>query len=124
MTEGTGDERRAGSLTVSVKRFSTGDVVVKVAGELLAALSMHRAIDDELKRSPARLAVDVSQVSRVDTAGIDALASAVAIAGESDISFCLVGVQGGPVEDAIASADLTELFDIFPSLTEAWEGSH
>ena len=124
MTEGTGDEQRAGSLSVSVERFSTGNVVVRVAGELLVAAAMQRAITDELMRSPARLAVDVSQVSRVDTAGIDALASAVAIAGESDISFCLVGVQGGPVEDAIASADLTELFDIFPSLTEAWEGSH
>jgi hypothetical protein len=50
VTEGTGDEQRAGC-TVSVKRFSTGDVVVKVAGELLAALSKHRAIDDELRRS-------------------------------------------------------------------------
>jgi anti-sigma B factor antagonist len=120
VTEGTGDERRAGSLTVSVKRFSTGDVVVKVAGELLAALSMHRAIDDELKRSPARLAVDLTRVTRVDTDGIMALALAATTAGESDISFCLVGVQGGPVEDAIAEADLTELFDVFPSLTHAW----
>jgi anti-anti-sigma regulatory factor len=118
VTEGTGDEQRAGSLSVSVERFSTGNVVVRVAGELLVAAAMQRAITDELMRSPARLAVDLSRATRVDTDAIDALASAAATAGESDISFCLVGVQGGPVEDAIAAAELTELFDIFPSLTE------
>jgi anti-sigma B factor antagonist len=123
MTEGTGDEQRAGSLTVGVERFSTGKVVVGVAGELLAAEAMHQAITDELVRGPALLAVDLSEVTRVDAAGIDALVSAAYTAGESDISFCLVGAQGGPVEDEIVAADLTELFEVFASLTEAWESS-
>jgi anti-anti-sigma regulatory factor len=122
--EGTGDEQRAGSLTVGVKRFSTGDVVVCVAGELLAAEAMQQAIADELNRSPARLAIDLSQVTGVDNEGIEALASAAATAGESGISFCLVGVQEGPVDDAITAGDVIELFEVFPSLTEAWQGPH
>ena len=32
--------------------------------------------------------------------------------------------KGVPVEHAIAAADLADLFEIFPSLTDAWEGSH
>ena len=40
VTKGTGDEQRTGSLTVRVERFSTGIVVVRVAGELLAAVAM------------------------------------------------------------------------------------
>ena len=73
--------------------------------------------------APVRLAVDLSQVTRVDTFGIDVVVSAAATAGESDTSLCLVGVQGGHVEVAIAAADLTDLFVVFRSLTEAWECS-
>jgi anti-anti-sigma regulatory factor len=124
VTEGMGDDLPAEAPIVSVERFSKRNVVVRVAGELLAAVAVHRAIAEQLKRSPARLAVDLSLVTRIDTDGILALALAAAAAGEADIMFCLVGVQGGPVEEAIAAADLTELFELFPSLAEAWERSH
>lgn len=63
------------------------------------------------------------RVAHIDGAGIDALVSAAALAGESDISFCLVGVQGGPVAAALAAAELTELFEIFASVNHAWEDS-
>jgi hypothetical protein len=47
---------------------------------------------------------------------------AAAKAAESRISpFCLIGVQGGPIEDALAAAELTEMFEVFPSIDEAWE---
>jgi hypothetical protein len=39
-----------------------------------------------------------------------------------DIPFCLIGVQGVPVQDAIAEAELTELFEVFSSINEAWKG--
>ncbi|MCW2690581.1 MAG: hypothetical protein JWR37_5471 [Mycobacterium sp.] len=124
MTYGTDDEQESGSPTVSVERFSSGSVVVYVAGELLAAVALHQTITDELDRSPVRLAVDLSHVTRIDADVIDALVSAAVTAGGSDIGFCLIGVQGGPVEEAIAAADLTELFEVFPSLAEAWDGPH
>ena len=37
------------------------------------------------------------------------LVLAAEAAGESDIPFCLSGVQGAPVQDALAEAELTEL---------------
>ena len=50
------------------------------------------------------------------------LVLAAEAAGESDIPFCLIGVQGVPVQDAIAEAELTELFEVLSSINEAWEG--
>ena len=45
------------------------------------------------------------------------LVLAAEAAGESDIPFCLSGVQGVPVQDALAEAELTELFEVFSSIT-------
>ena len=57
---------------------------------------MRRVVATELNRSPALLALDLSGVNRIDAEGIDALVSAATQAGESDISFCLIGVQRDP----------------------------
>ena len=73
---------------------------------------MRRVVADELNRSPALLALDLTAVSCIDAEGIDALVLAATQAGESDISFCLVGVHGHPVGTALADAELTELFEI------------
>ena len=43
-------------------------------------------------------------------------------AGESDILFCLSGVQGVLVQDALAAAELTELFEVFSSITRRGRG--
>jgi hypothetical protein len=43
-------------------------------------------------------------------------------AGESDIPFCLSGVQGVAVQDALAEAELTELFEVFSSITRRGRG--
>jgi hypothetical protein len=40
------------------------------------------------------------------------------LAGESDISLCLVEAQAGPVVTALAAAGLTELFESFASIDE------
>ncbi|MDT5369293.1 MAG: anti-sigma factor antagonist [Mycobacterium sp.] len=79
---------------------------------------MRRVVATELKRSPALLALDLSGVNRIDAEGIDALVSAATQAGESDISFCLVGVHAGPVGAALAEAELSELFEIFATLSD------
>jgi anti-sigma B factor antagonist len=117
--------RRAESVTIDVQRVVAGANVVRVIGDLRAdtAWALHRTVAEKLMRSPALLALDLSEVERIDGAGVDALVSAAALAGESGISFCLVGVQAGPVGTALAAADMTELSEIFPSVNEAWEDS-
>jgi hypothetical protein len=50
--------------------------------------------------------------------GIEALVSAAARAGESDISLCLVVAQASPVATALPAAQLTELFEIVVSVDE------
>jgi anti-anti-sigma factor len=90
------------SITVDVKRSAT----------------MRQVVATELKRSPALLALDLTRVDRIDTEGIATLVSAATQAGESDISFCLVGAHAGPVRAALADAELTELFEIFTSLSD------
>ena len=91
-----------------------------MSGELANGVSatMRQVVATELNRSPALLALDLTGVSRIDTEGIAALVSAATQAGESDISFCLVGAQAGPVGAALADAELTELFEIFTSLSD------
>ena len=115
-----GRQAQTCSVTVGVKRSPTDKSVVHVSGELLrgATATMRRVVAAELKQSPALLALDLSGVIRIDAEGIDALVSAAAQAGESDISFCLVGVHAGPVEAALAEAELSELFEIFATLSD------
>lgn len=112
-------------LTVDVHRLPPGHVVVvRVAGDLVAqvAPAIPRAVGDELRRSPGQLVVDLSLVTRVDREGVDALALCAQLAGESDISFCLAVVDGGPVLRALEEAELTELFEVFGSVDEATDG--
>ena len=51
------------------------------------------------------------------------LVLAAEAAGESDIPFCLSGVQGVPVQDALAEAELTELSEAFSSITRRGRGA-
>jgi anti-sigma B factor antagonist len=108
------------SVTVDVKRSPTDKSVIHVSGDLLhgASATMRQVVATELNRSPALLALDLSGVNRIDAEGIAALVSAATQAGESDISFCLVGAQAGPVGAALADAKLTELFEIFTSFSD------
>jgi anti-anti-sigma factor len=112
--QAVGRQTQTCSVTVDVKRSPTDKSVIHVSGELArgATATMRRVVADELNRSPALLALDLSGVSCIDAEGIDALVLAATQAGESDMSFCLVGVQGHPVGTALADAELTELFEI------------
>ena len=108
-------------ITVDVRRYPDGRRVVEVNGELLrgTVATMHRVVATELTREPAVLALDLAGITRIDAAGVDALVSAAFLAGEADISFCLVGVHRGPVGAALADGGWMELFEIFQSAAEA-----
>jgi anti-anti-sigma regulatory factor len=84
-----------------------------------AAAAMQRTLVDELSRAPRRLIVNLSAVTRIDAIGVHALASAAAVAGEADHPFCLVDGEAGRVRAALAAEQMTELFDVFSSVSEA-----
>jgi hypothetical protein len=69
--------------------------------------------DTQRRRTP----VPLSEVTGIDVDGVYALGVSSGGAGESDIPFCLSGVQGVAVLDALAEAELTELFEVFSSIT-------
>ena len=119
--DGQGKREQPRSITLNVQRRADDTTVVEVAGDLTgdATVAMQRTVNDELTRSPAHLIIDLSAVTGIDFAGINALSSAAGIAGEADISFCLVDPGGDPVGAALASAKLTELFEVFPTVDDA-----
>jgi anti-sigma B factor antagonist len=107
-------------VTVEVHRCLTATSVVHVSGELRrdASAAVGRVVASELRRAPSSLALDLSDVTEIDSVGVALLVSAAMQAGESNISFCLVGVRGNPVGTAIADADLTELFEIVSAVSD------
>jgi anti-anti-sigma factor len=113
--------RQSEADSVEVQRFPTGKSVVRVGDDLIgdAASQLTRTVEEELMRAPSPLVLDLSAVTHITAAGVDALVSAATAAGESDISFCLVGVDGRSVGAALAAAELTELFEVFPSVNDA-----
>ena len=119
--EGEANREQSSSVTLNVHRRPDDATVVEVAGDLSgdATVAMQRTVNEELTRSPAHLIIDLSAVTGIDMAGINALSSAAGIAGEADISFCLVDPEGDPVGAALASAKLTELFEMFPTVDDA-----
>ena len=108
-------------LSVDVERLPGGDIVVRVYCELRGPgiAVLRDTVAAKLARWPRLLVLDLSGVTGIDVDGVDALAALAAMAGEPDIAFCLVLSTGGVVEAGIATAHLTELFDIFPSVTAA-----
>ena len=118
------DDEQPGTIGVDVRRLPDDCVVVKIGSELQqhkAAVTVLRAAMTELRRSPALLVIDLSNVASIDRHSIDVLTTLAAEAGEADISFCLVAAPDGPVTAALAEARKTELFEIFSSVSEARE---
>jgi anti-anti-sigma regulatory factor len=120
-----GNEQRARSIVINVQRLTAGNTLVRVVGDLIgdATAVMQQALIDELWQAPAQLIVDLSAITHIDAGGVHALAAAAAVAGESDRPFCLVAVKAGPVRAALAAEQLSELFEIFSSVSEAVEDS-
>jgi anti-anti-sigma regulatory factor len=114
--------RRARSIAIDVRQLAAGDTVVHLMGDLIgdaAAAAMQQILIDQLSRGPRRLIVNLSGVTRIDAIGVHALASAAAVAGEADHAFCLVDGGAGRVRAALAAEQMTELFDVFSSVSEA-----
>ena len=115
-----GNGQRSPSTAINVERLNIGNTVVHLGGDLVGDASpIRQTLIEELSRAPGQLVVDLSSVTRIDAAGVHALAAAAAVAGESDRAFCLVAEKAGPVHAALAAERLSELFEIFSSVSEA-----
>jgi anti-anti-sigma regulatory factor len=80
---------------------------------------MYHVVADELARCPTQLVLDLSEATSVDDVAVEAVISASGLAGESDISFCLVASHTGPMVRALVAADLIERFEIYATVGEA-----
>jgi anti-sigma B factor antagonist len=121
--DGPSEENGERSSSVSVQRFLLDDgTIVSVAGEICGeAWPLIQCLAEELNSRPAQLIVDLSEVTRIDAAGIDILVNAAARASEADIALCIAGVHGA-VMDAFDASGLLEMFEIFPTVSDARRG--
>jgi anti-anti-sigma factor len=131
MTEGGGrvsdgypEEEEGGSSSFTVQRLPGGITLVRTRGVLDGDSSSQLClvIADELLREPAQLVLDLSDVTSVDKAAVAGLVSASGLAGESDISFCLVAAHASPVLTTLAEAGVLERFEVFPTVRAATGG--
>lgn len=112
---------REGSFSCTAQRLPAGATIVRVTGDLNGETSsqLYELVADELARGPAQLVLELCDATSVDKVAVEALVSASTLAGESDISFCLVASHTGPIVRALAAADLIERFEIFATVGEA-----
>lgn len=107
--------------TVSAQPFPGHRVVVRVSGHVDGdgTAEMRRHLAEQLSAPSDVLVVDLREVTGIDADAVDALIATAAVAGEWDIGFCLVAQDGGAVQGALGAAEATELFEVFPSVSEA-----
>ena len=118
------EEQQGTSLSCVVQRLPAGISIIRATGDLNRESSsqLHLLVADELRREPAQLVLELSNLTSVDVAAVDALVSASAVAGESDISFCLAASLTSPVVTTLAGAGLLERFEVFPTVRAATGG--
>ena len=104
-----------------MQRLPAGITVIRATGDLNRETSSQLSllVADELLREPAQLVLELSNLTSVDKAVVDALVSASALAGEPDISFCLVASHASPVVTTLAEAGLIERFEVFATVRAA-----
>jgi anti-anti-sigma factor len=115
------EEQQGRSLSSAVQRLPAGITVIRATGDLNRETNpqLSLLVADELLREPAQLVLELSNLTSVDKAVVDALLSAMAVAGESDISFCLVASHASPVVTTLAEAGPIERFEVFPTVCAA-----
>jgi anti-anti-sigma regulatory factor len=109
------------SFSCTAQRLPTRTTIVRATGDLNGETTSQlcHLVANELAREPAQLVLDLSDAIPVDNAAVETLVGASALAGESDISFCLVASRTGPIVRALAAADVIERFEIFATIGEA-----
>lgn len=121
VSDGCPIEEEGGSWSFTVRRLPAGINIICTRGELdgEASSQLCLAVADELLREPRQLVLDLTDLTSVDKAAVAGLVSASGLAGESDISFCLVAAPAGPVLTTLAQAGVLERFEVFPTVRAA-----
>lgn len=114
-------QQQSESIAITIERLPADATVVRIVGQLTGDETgkVQRTLNEVLRRSPAQLIVDLSAVTSIGVVGVNVLVSAAGIAGEEDISFCLVNPGDDPVARALGEAKMTELFEVFPTVEDA-----
>lgn len=121
VSEGDIEGQQDGSFSYTVQRLPAGTTIIRATGDLNSETSsqLDLRVADELLRGPVQLVLDLSNLTSFDNGAVGALVSASAVAGESDISFCLVASHASPVVTTLADAGLIERFEVFPTVCAA-----
>ena len=77
---------------------------------------------DSGRENPVHVFYRFSQTREIEPEAVRVDAATRSFGCSAARPLCLVVVRGVPVQDAIAEAELTELFEVFSSINEAWEG--
>lgn len=115
------EEQEESSFSSTVQRLPAGITIIRAVGDLDSETSsqLHLVVAGELRREPAQLVLELSNLQCLDSAAVEALVSVSELAGESDISFCLVASNASPVVRTLAQAGLIERFEVFPTVRAA-----
>lgn len=107
--------------TVIVHRLDHNRILIRVMGDVDgdSSTNVRERLIEQLTWTPDVILVDLSGVTRIDADGVEGLIAAAALAGEPDIGLFLVAPPGGAVQTALATAEVTELFEIFSTLSQA-----
>ena len=121
VSEGDIEGQQDGSFSYTLQRLPAGITIIRSTGDLNSETSsqLYMCVEDELLRGPAQLVLDLSNLTTFDNGAVGALVSSSAVAGESDISFCVVASHASPVVTTLAQAGLIERFEIFPTACAA-----
>jgi hypothetical protein len=77
---------------------------------------------DSGRENPVHVFYRFSQTREIEPEAVRVDAATRSFGCSAARPLCLVVAQGVPVQDAIAEAELTELFEVFSSINEAWQG--
>lgn len=101
-------------------RFTDGAAVVKLAGEIDMGHSpaVHQALVEVLERRPARLVIDLSDVSYMDSSGVGILVDALRRVRVSGGKLVLVAVAPR-VRSVLQITKLDQFFEMHSTLQEA-----
>jgi anti-sigma B factor antagonist len=106
---------------IAKKELSPGIVVLEVRGPLLMGVECKRlelAVDELLKEKKTRVVLDLSHVSKVDSAGVGKIVNCLSRLRVAGGTLCLAGVTG-MIGGVLKLTRVDRLVKIYPTALEA-----
>lgn len=101
-------------------RYTSGAAVIKLAGEvdMSHSPSVHQTLVEVLENRPARLIIDLTEVTYMDSSGVGTLVDALRRVRVSGGKLCLVAVAPR-VLSVLQITKLDQFFEMHQTLEEA-----